>query len=210
MKLIVFEGLDGSGKTSLIKRIKKQLTKQNQEVIVLQGLGSSSIGPTIRDIFLTNAQLKPLTRYLLSFANMLQIQAETIQPHLKTNKIILMDRWLGSNFAYQAYPHHIDKNYHLFNLFNKTFIKPDMTVYLQIEPQLGLERKINQKEHKLDVIESIPLSYFNKVSQGYEVFLKRQNIGYKLILKSTNDNTILTHQKQIMKQIGVLSNGDHH
>lgn len=173
MKLIVFEGLDGSGKTTLIKKIKKQLAKQNQEVIVLQGLGSASIGPTIRDIFLTNSQLKPLTRYLLSFANMLQTQEEMIKPYLKTNKIILIDRWLGSNFAYQAYPHNIDKNYQLFNLLNKQFIKPDMTVYLPIEPHLGLERKQNQKKHKLDVIESKPLSYFHQVSQGYKEFLKK-------------------------------------
>ncbi|MEC4558604.1 MAG: dTMP kinase ['Conium maculatum' witches'-broom phytoplasma] len=146
----------------------------------------------------------------MSFANMLQTQEEMMKPSLNTNKIILVDRWLGSNFSYQAYPYHIDKDYQLFNLFNKQFIKPNMTVYLKIKPQLGLARKQNQKGHKLDVIESNPLSYFNKVNQGYEVFLKRQNIGYKLILKSTNDNTILTHQKQIIKQIGVLLNGNHH
>ncbi|XXP77607.1 MAG: dTMP kinase [Lettuce witches'-broom phytoplasma] len=178
--------------------------------MVLQGLGSASIGPIIRDIFLTNPQLKPLTRYLLSFANMLQIQEETIQPHLKTNKIILIDRWLGSNFAYQTYPHHIDKNYQMFNQLSKNFLKPNLTVYLQVEPQLGLERKINQKDHKLDVIESNPLSYFNKVSQGYEAFLKRQNIGHKLILKSMNNKTALTNQKLIIKKIGALLNGDHH
>ncbi|MEC4559195.1 MAG: dTMP kinase ['Conium maculatum' witches'-broom phytoplasma] len=145
MKLIVFEGLDGSRKTTLIKKNKKQLAKQNQEVITLQGLGSASIGPTIRDIFLTNPQLKPLTRYLLSFANMLQIQEETIQPDLKTNKIILIDRWLGSNFAYQAYPHNIDKNYQMFNKLSKSFLKPNLTVYLKIEPQLGLARKKTKK-----------------------------------------------------------------
>ncbi|XXP77148.1 MAG: dTMP kinase [Lettuce witches'-broom phytoplasma] len=172
MKLIVFEGLDGSGKTTLIKKIKKQLAKQNQEVIVLQGLCSTSIGPIIRDIFLTNPQLKPLTRYLLSFANMLQIQEETIQPHLKTNKIILIDRWLGSNFAYQAYPHHIDKNYQMFNQLSKNFLKPNLTVYLQVEPQLGLERKINQKDHKLDVIESNPCT----VPFFYTIFI------YKIVL----------------------------
>ncbi|WP_323847686.1 MAG: dTMP kinase [Phytoplasma sp.] len=201
MKLIVFEGLDGSGKTTLIERIRRELEKQNQEVITLQGLGSASIGQKVRDIFLTNAQLKPLTRYLLSFVNMLQIQAEMIKPYLNTNKIILIDRWLGSNFAYQAYPHHIDKNYQMFNQLSKNFLKPNLTVYLQVEPQLGLARKQNQKDHKLDIIETHPLSYFHQVSQGYQKFLQRKNLGYKLILKSTKDNTILTHQKQIMKQI---------
>ncbi|ABC65339.1 thymidylate kinase [Aster yellows witches'-broom phytoplasma AYWB] len=210
MKIIVFEGLDGSGKTTLIQKIRKQLEKQGHEVINLQGLGSSSIGQPLRDIFLTNSQLKPLTRYLLSFANMQQIQEEEIKPHLATNKIILIDRWLGSNLAYQAYPHNIDKNYQLFNLLNKQFIKPNMTVYLKIKPQLGLERKQNQKDHKLDVIETHPLSYFHQVSQGYELFLERKNLGHKFILKEMNSKTTLTNQKQIIKQIGEIQNGNNY
>ncbi|MEC4559194.1 MAG: hypothetical protein U9532_03460 ['Conium maculatum' witches'-broom phytoplasma] len=60
------------------------------------------------------------------------------------------------------------------------------------------------------MIESIPLSYFNQVSQGYEAFLKRKNLGHKLILKSMNNKTTLTNQKLIIKKTGVLSNGDHH
>ncbi|MGE9276556.1 MAG: hypothetical protein ACQKHC_01530 [Candidatus Phytoplasma pruni] len=85
-----------------------------------------------------------------------------------------------------------------------------MTVYLKIKPQLGLERKQNQKNHKLDVIETHPLSYFHQVSQGYELFLERKNLGHKLILKEMNSKTTLTDQKQIIKQIGVLSNGNNY
>ncbi|WP_308495558.1 MULTISPECIES: dTMP kinase [16SrI (Aster yellows group)] len=117
---MIFEGLDGSGKTTLIQKVRKK----GHELITLQGLGSSSIDQPLRDIFLTNSQLKPLTRYILSFANLVQIQEEIIKIYLNTNKIILIDRWLGYNFAYQTYPHNIDKNYQFFNLLNKQFIKP--------------------------------------------------------------------------------------
>jgi dTMP kinase len=149
MKIIVFEGLDGSGKTTLIKKVRKQLEKQGQEVIILQGLGSSSVGQPLRDTFLTNPQLKPLTRYFLSFANLFQIHEEMIKPYLNTNKIILIDSWLGSNFAYQAYPRKIDKNYQLFNLLNKQFIQPHLTVYLKIEPSIRTTTKTKPKKPQI-------------------------------------------------------------
>lgn len=136
MKIIAFEGLDGSGKTSLIKQIRRCLQNQGQEVIVLQGLGSSTIGPTLRQTFLTNQHLTNLTRYCLSFANLFQIQAECLQPHRNTQKIILIDRWLGSNFAYQTYPFASDKHFFLFNFFSQKILKPAITVY-------GRQRDLN-------------------------------------------------------------------
>ncbi|WP_341833716.1 Thymidylate kinase [Candidatus Phytoplasma asteris] len=113
--------------------------------MVIRGLGSSTNGNSIRETFLAHNTLHNLTRYFLSFANMIQTQEELIKPNLQTNKIILVDRWLGSNFAYRVYPSKIDKNYQIFNKLSKKIIKPDITIYLKINPQLGLERKIKTK-----------------------------------------------------------------
>ncbi|WP_257608409.1 dTMP kinase [Rice orange leaf phytoplasma] len=167
MKLIIFEGLGGSGKTGLIKSVKRGLKKQGKEVIVIRGLGSSTIGESIRETFLTHNKLHNLTRYFLNFANMIQTQEECIKPHLETNKIILVDRWLGSNFTYRVYPNRIDEKYYFFNNLTKLFIKPNLTVYLKIDPQIGLNRKANQTNHTLDVIETSPLSYFRQVEKGF-------------------------------------------
>uniref|UniRef100_UPI000366240E dTMP kinase n=1 Tax=Poinsettia branch-inducing phytoplasma TaxID=138647 RepID=UPI000366240E len=120
-------------------------------------------------------------------------------------------RWLGSNFAYQVYPHifphNIDKNYQFFNCLNKQFIKPDMTVYLKIEPQLGLERKQNQKDHKLDVIECKSLTYFEIVREGYYRYLTHHQCGIKLILNGKAN--IATNIRTIMKYLGEIQNGNH-
>ncbi|MEC4559027.1 MAG: dTMP kinase ['Conium maculatum' witches'-broom phytoplasma] len=104
MKLIIFEGLDGSGKTSLIKKIQIELQKKRHQTITLSGLGSSNISQQIRETFLTHSNLDNPTRLHLSLANMYQIQHELIKPNLKTDKIILVDRWVGSSFAYRVYP----------------------------------------------------------------------------------------------------------
>ncbi|MDV3199744.1 MAG: dTMP kinase [Candidatus Phytoplasma australasiaticum] len=210
MKLIVFEGLDGSGKTTLIQKIKEKLQAQNQEVMTLQGLGSSSIGPKIRKIFLTRKNLANQTRYLLSFANMIQTQEEILIPLLKTNTIILIDRWLGSNFAYRVYPYPNNTNYQFFNLLSKCFIQPAMTIYLKTTPEIGLHRKQNQPHHQIDVIESSPIAYFQKVAQGYEEFFKRNNLGIKLMLNATDFTNIEPQQKHIIEKIGAIINGYHH
>ncbi len=73
MKLIVFEGLDGSGKTSLIKSIRQKLTKHGLPVITLAGLGSSTIGGPICSLFLTHDGLDNFIKFCLSLANMYQI-----------------------------------------------------------------------------------------------------------------------------------------
>ncbi|MBT1576877.1 dTMP kinase ['Elaeagnus angustifolia' witches'-broom phytoplasma] len=208
MKLIIFEGLDGSGKTSLIKSVQQELIKQGNEVVVIRGLGSSTIGNFIRETFLTHNTLHNLTRYFLSFANMIQTQEELIKPNLQTNKIILVDRWLGSNFSYRVYPSKIDKKYQIFNKLSKKFIKPDITIYLKIHPKLGLERKINQKNHQLDVIETNSLAYFQQVEKGYYEFLKKQNLGTKIILNNMNDKDAKFNQQYIIKKIGEIKNGN--
>ncbi|WP_373403389.1 dTMP kinase [Candidatus Phytoplasma solani] len=210
MKLIIFEGLDGSGKTSLIKNLKRELKNQGKEVIVIRGLGSSTIGESIRETFLTHNKLHNLTRYFLSFANMIQTQEELIKPHLKTPKIILVDRWLGSNFAYRVYPNQIDKKYYLFNNLTKFFIKPNLTVYLKIDPQIGLNRKVNQTNHTLDVIESSPLSYFYQVEKGFQEFLKRKNLGPQIVLKAMEAKNSNSNTNQIIKKIGEMPNANSH
>ncbi|WP_208936790.1 dTMP kinase, partial [Candidatus Phytoplasma solani] len=184
--------------------------KQGKEVIVIRGLGSSTIGESIRETFLTHNKLHNLTRYFLSFANMIQTQEELIKPHLKTPKIILVDRWLGSNFAYRVYPNQIDKKYYLFNNLTKFFIKPNLTVYLKINPQIGLNRKVNQTNHTLDVIESSPLSYFCQVEKGYQEFLKRKNLGPQIVLKAMEAKNSNFNTNQIIKKIGEIPNANSH
>lgn len=83
MKLIIFEGLDGSGKTTLINAFQKHLNCQKISNKIYQGLGSSSIGLQIRDLFLNVEKVAYLARFYLSIANMAQIQEELISPPIK-------------------------------------------------------------------------------------------------------------------------------
>ncbi|BAD04459.1 thymidylate kinase [Onion yellows phytoplasma OY-M] len=125
IKLIVFEGLDGSGKTSLINSLQPHLKNPYQ---LYQGLGSSSLGKEIRGLFLNFQQVDYLTRFYLSLANMAQIQAELIVSQLKNNQLIILDRWLPSTYAYQLFPFSKEKKQLLllkkiFKLNHETILK---------------------------------------------------------------------------------------
>ncbi|AYJ01098.1 dTMP kinase [Candidatus Phytoplasma ziziphi] len=211
MKLIVFEGLDGSGKTSLIHALQPQLKTPHQ---LYQGLGSSSLGKEIRDLFLNFQQVDYITRFYLSLANMSQIQAELIVPQLKNNQLIILDRWLPSTYAYQLFPFSKEKKQLLplkkiFKINHETILKkPDLLIYLDIDPLIGRTRKKNQKNHQRDLIERQSLTYFQNVRQGYDHYITHYTSGVNKLILNGSDS-IKSNVKQIIKQIGVLSNGDH-
>ncbi|MBS2993811.1 dTMP kinase ['Santalum album' aster yellows phytoplasma] len=203
MKLIVFEGIDGSGKTSLIHALQLQLKTPHQ---LYQGLGSSSIGKEIRDLFLNFSQVDYLTRFYLSLANMTQIQAELF----KNNQLIILDRWLPSTYAYQLFPFSKEKKLtnlplkQIFNINHETILKkPDLLIYLEIDPQIGKTRKKKQKNHQRDLIERKSLTYFQTVCQGYKHYLTHYTRDIKQLILNGTDH-IPSNIQKIMKYLGEI------
>ncbi|AGL90386.1 Thymidylate kinase [Strawberry lethal yellows phytoplasma (CPA) str. NZSb11] len=90
-KLISFEGVDGSGKTTLINELKTFFENKGYQIKVFQGLGSSIIGKEIRNLFLHQSKICPKTKYLLSLANMMQTQDELIIPALLSGYLVIVD-----------------------------------------------------------------------------------------------------------------------
>lgn len=208
-KLIVFEGIDGSGKTTLIKQLKKYL-KNQKKIIICQGLGSSSIGKPIRKLFLYQENLSPNTRYLISLANMTQTKEELVIPALLKGYIVLVDRWYDSTFAYQSDDINLDSGDKILTskIINHFLIKPKLTFYLDIDPKIGLKRNQTQLNHKLETIEQKPITYFQNVRKNYlnqyqycnNQNCKHENCNYFLINATQPKNKIL---KQIIKILNI-------
>jgi dTMP kinase len=102
--LITLEGLDGSGKTTQIKRLGAWLGKRGVEPVVLRQPGGTAIGDRIREILLNSRSrgLAPMTEMALMFADRAQAIAEVIQPALDAGKIVICDRFTDSTEAYQG------------------------------------------------------------------------------------------------------------
>ncbi|MDE3148567.1 MAG: dTMP kinase [Acidobacteriota bacterium] len=101
---ITFEGLDGSGKTTQIKRLAAWLERRGLSVAVTRQPGGTALGDRIREILLdaNSAPLAPMTEMALMFADRAQAIAEVIEPALAAGKIVLCDRFTDSTEAYQG------------------------------------------------------------------------------------------------------------
>jgi dTMP kinase len=101
---ITLEGLDGSGKTTQIKRLTAWLTRRGQEPVVLRQPGGTATGDRIREILLDShsTPLDPMTEMALMFADRAQAIAEVIRPALDAGKIVVCDRFTDSTEAYQG------------------------------------------------------------------------------------------------------------
>ena len=101
---ITLEGLDGSGKTTQIKRLAAWLTRRGQEPIVLRQPGGTATGDRIREVILDSRShsVAPMTEMALMFADRAQAIAEVIQPALDSGRIVICDRFTDSTEAYQG------------------------------------------------------------------------------------------------------------
>ncbi|MGI6377685.1 MAG: dTMP kinase [Bacilli bacterium] len=173
---ITLEGPEGSGKTTIAKRIIEVLEKQDYPVIYTREPGGSVIAEQIRKIILRkkNVAMDPLTEALLFAASRRQHLVEKILPALKRGKIVICDRFIDSSLAYQGYARAIgiDKVMDI-NLFATEGKLPDLTIYFDISSQDGLARIDGDSKREINRLDLERLDFHNKVREGYLELLRR-------------------------------------
>lgn len=201
---ITFEGTDGSGKTTQVQLLDSYLKKINKATVITREPGGTEIGEKIRNLIIDiNNDMADITEALLYAASRAQLIEQVIKPSLDEQKIVLCDRFIDSSIAYQGIARKIGIEKILsINSYTIDNIMPDITFYLDIQPELGIKRKKNQT--KLDRIESEDLIFHNQVYEGYQkiVSMYPKRI-YKLDATQSKDklhNQICT----ILNEKGVL------
>ena len=179
-KLIVFEGVEGAGKTTQIKRTYQWLkTQLPQEVplIVTREPGGTNLGQQLRKILLGTGQNKlsgdvipeprERTELLLYAADRAQHVEEVLQPHLQQGGIVLCDRYTDSTIAYQGYGRGIDLN--LISQLNQIAtggLESDLTLWLDVAVEQGLTRA--KKRGTIDRMEQADLDFHYRVQKGFQ------------------------------------------
>ena len=143
MKLfIVFEGLDGSGKSTQIKALNDKLKLNNYDVISLREPGSTEIGDKVLEILESSQKLTPIMEFLLFSISRSAIINEKITPNLNENKIVLCDRYFYSSIAYQGSGRNLDNDF-IHKINNKIVddVIPDMVFYFDLTWEEKIRRK---------------------------------------------------------------------
>ncbi len=137
---ISFEGTEGSGKSTLIREVSKILNQQGYRVLVTREPGGDHLAEKIREILL-HSSMDAKTELLLYEAARAEHLANTIRPGLLRGDVILCDRFTASTLAYQSHARGLPwKEVKALNQIATSGVRPDLTVLLDIDPEVGLKR----------------------------------------------------------------------
>ena len=174
---VTIEGPEGSGKTTIGKKIVEKLIEDGYEVIYTREPGGIEIAEQIRNVILDvkNTNMDPRTEALLYAASRRQHLIEKIVPAIKDNKIIICDRFVDSSLAYQGHARKlgIDNVYEI-NKFAIDTLMPDLTLLFDIDPKVGLDRINANKLREVNRLDLEQLEFHTLVREGFLIIQERE------------------------------------
>lgn len=190
-KFIVVEGLEGAGKSSAIALIKQYLQQSGRQVVCTREPGGTPLAESLRTLVKqvqTSEVVAPQTELLLMYAARMQLLCNVIKPALAQGKWVLADRHDMSSRAYQGGGRQLDEAF-IDQLRTAVLgdLRPDLTLYLDIDPAVGLERARQRGE--LDRIEQEQLAFFQRTRQKY------------LQIAATEPNIVVIDAGQTLEQV---------
>jgi len=205
---ITFEGVEGSGKTTQIQRLKRYLTQKGFPCRVTREPGGGLIGGKIRKILLNpeHREMSPLSELLLYEASRAQHVTEVVKPLLKKGLIVLCDRFSDASIAYQGYGRKLDLKWvERLNRLSSQGIKPDITFLLDCPSDVGLKRALQRnqmlKKEKEERFEREKIQFHHRVRKGYLSIAKKEPHRVKVIDTRACEEEVFEKIRQIVDQL---------
>lgn len=197
MKFFAFEGLDGSGKSTVMGIVAERLKAEGYQVLTIREPGSTILGEKVRDLLLKDPDVRifPRTEALLFAACRAQLYDEVITVNRDQDVIILCDRFVGSSLAYQGAGKQVgihtvaEINYYALGAF-----RPDLTILLAVTE----EDRLNRTSRELDKIESRDQDYFLRVRRGYEALAQVE--GWNVVDTNKSIEEVANEVYNIIKE----------
>ena len=173
MYFLAFEGLDGSGKSSLMRSLEAELKQKKIPFVQTREPGGTVLGEKLRQLILEKSNPAPFPRaeLLMYEASRAQLVDELIRPALSEKKWILTDRFSASSLAFQGYARGIGwEKVHSLNDFATNGLKPHLTILLDLTVEESEKRRSQREKSQnteADRIESENRAFHEKVRQGF-------------------------------------------
>ena len=198
-KLLVIEGLEGAGKTTVIQTIESYLKDKNQKVLLTREPGGTRVGEWVRSLIkeqVSGETLDPRTELLMLYAARVQHIEEIIKPALKQGIWVISDRFELSTIAYQGGGRGLPMA--MINQVSTAVLqgfKHDVTFFLDLDPALGLARVL-QRGAK-DRMEQESLVFFQRVNDAYHQAI----LGMQDVIQIDASQPLSSVQKTVMAHL---------
>lgn len=209
---ITFEGVEGSGKTTQIQRLKKYLTRKGISCKITREPGGCPISEKVRKILLDpdHRGMVPLSELFLYEAARAQHVEEVIIPFLKKGGVVLCDRFSDASIAYQGHGRGVDLGWvEKLNRLSSQSIKPDITFLLDCPSTVGLKRARRRNQvagnEKQDRFEREKIDFHHRVRRGYLSLARREPRRVKVIDTRQGEEKVFEKIRKIVDESIVRS-----
>jgi dTMP kinase len=204
---ITFEGVEGSGKTTQIRRLKRYLIQKGIPCVVTREPGGCPISEKVRKILLNpdHSGMDALTELLLYEASRAQHVRDVIRPNLKKGMVVLCDRFNDASIAYQGLGRGIDlKLVENLNRLSSRDIEPDLTFLLDCPSDMGLERALQRnrtlKREREGRFEMEKAEFHQRVRQGYLALAQMDPGRVKVIDTRQGEEKVFEKIREVVDQ----------
>lgn len=201
--LISLEGPDGAGKTTVLQNILPELEKSSYKVLQTREPGGVRVAEEIRNIILSteNTEIDSKTELMLfAAARRLHMQTKML-PALAAGKMVIVDRFIDSSVAYQGYGRELGvEPVNWLNEFATDGLKPDLTLYFDIDTDVALERIMKNRVDEVNRLDLERAEMHRKVRQGYLEIVKNEPERFVTIDASQELDKVVADTLTVIKK----------
>lgn len=200
---ITIEGPEGSGKSSVTKKVAEMLEKDGEQVVMTREPGGTPIAEQIRNVILdkANTKMDSMTEALLYAASRRQHLVEKVWPLSKEGKIVISDRFIDSSLAYQggARGLGIDRILDLNMTYATDGYSPDLTLLFDLEPEIGLARIAANATREVNRLDLEKIEFHKQVRQTFLDLAKRFPERFVVIDASKSFDEVVANTYKVVK-----------
>lgn len=201
--MIVCDGGNGAGKSTVLREIENYLKTNQYDYIITREPGGTVIGEKIREILLSKGtpEMCDITELMLFVAARAQHVRERIIPAIQAGKVVVSDRFDSATYSFQHYGRGL--SFELIQQLNNIAIngfKPDMTIVLDLDPDIGLQR-VSSRGEGFDRMELADMDFLHRARNGYLVQAKADPEHFSVIDASQSLEIVLSDVLDVVQRV---------